>query len=112
MRGVYRFLKSTILGGLVVLLPLIVVGALVAWAVGTARKAVMPILQWLPDKSIGGVSLALLTVIVGMRGLLLSRRTARGNGPRSRSRPIRRAVRLVDSRLRPDEKRRGEPGWH
>lgn len=86
MRGIYRFLKSTILGGLVVLLPLVVVGALVAWTVETARKALMPLLQWLPDKSIGGVSLTLLTVIVGivtccfLAGLLAETAVIRGLG--------------------------------
>jgi len=64
MRGIYQFLKSTILGGLVVLLPLVVVSILMTWAVGTCRKTVMPMLKWLADMSVGGVSLTLLTVIV------------------------------------------------
>lgn len=86
MRAVYQFLKSTILGGLVVLLPLVAVIALVAWAVGMVVKAVMPLLQRFPDTSIGGVSLALLSVIVGIvvccffAGLLAETALVRGLG--------------------------------
>lgn len=33
MGGVYRFLKSTIVGGLVVLVPVTILGAVLAWAI-------------------------------------------------------------------------------
>ena len=39
VRGVYSFLKSTILGGLFVLLPVAVLAAIVGWAVNLAIKA-------------------------------------------------------------------------
>jgi len=64
MRGIYEFFKSTILGGIIFLLPLVVACALIAWAVETFRKTVMPMLKWLPDMTVGGVSLTLLAVIV------------------------------------------------
>lgn len=66
MRGVYRFLKSTILGGLVVLVPLIVVGAVVAWAADLAFKTAAPVFEWLPDKSVGGVSLTVLATLAAI----------------------------------------------
>jgi uncharacterized membrane protein len=66
VRGVYRFLKSTILGGLVVLVPVVVLGALAVWAVRTAVQAIAPVFEWLPDRSVGGVSLAVLAAVLGL----------------------------------------------
>ena len=89
MQGIYRFLRSTILGGLVVLVPLIAAAALVIWAVGIAFKAITPIFAWLPDTSVGGVSLTLLTVVLGvvvccfLAGLLAETAIVRGLGQRA-----------------------------
>jgi uncharacterized membrane protein len=69
MRGIYRFLKSTLLGGLVVLVPLVVLGALVVWVVQITLRVLAPVFEWLPDKSIGGVSLAVLAAIAGVVGI-------------------------------------------
>ena len=66
MRGVYRFFKSTMIGGLVVLLPIVVIVAIVGWAVDLAIKVGEPLFARLPDKSIGGVSLVLLIAIVAV----------------------------------------------
>jgi uncharacterized membrane protein len=66
MRGIYQFLKSTILGGLIVLVPVVVLGAIVVWAVDLALKTITPVFEWLPDKSIGGVSLAASAAVVGL----------------------------------------------
>ena len=66
MRGIYRFLKSTLVGGLVVLLPVVVLGAIVGWAVDLAVKMTAPVLKWLPDKSVGGVSLVVVAAILGV----------------------------------------------
>src|SRR5262249_55522511 len=66
MRGIYQFLKSTILGGLVVLVPVVVLGAIVVWAVDLALKAITPVFEWLPDKAVGGVSLAALAAVAGL----------------------------------------------
>jgi uncharacterized membrane protein len=68
VRGFYRFLRSTTLGGLVVLVPLIALGAVLIWAGGIALKAVTPVFQWLPDKSVGGVSLTLLVAFLSVLG--------------------------------------------
>jgi uncharacterized membrane protein len=63
MRALYGFFKSTILGGLMVLVPVVVLVAVVVWAWGLAYGAIAPVFQWLPDKSVGGVSLAVLAAI-------------------------------------------------
>ena len=63
MGGIYRFLKSTLVGGLAVLLPLVVLLAVVGWAADIALKAILPVFEWLPDKSVGGVSIAALAAI-------------------------------------------------
>ncbi|MCI0680756.1 MAG: DUF502 domain-containing protein [Gemmataceae bacterium] len=68
MRGMYRFLKATILGGLLFLVPLVVLGAIVAWTVDIALKVIAPVFEWLPDKSVGGVSLALACAVLGLVG--------------------------------------------
>jgi uncharacterized membrane protein len=89
MRGVYRFLKSTMIGGLVVLLPVVVLVAIVGWAVDLTVKVVTPVFAWLPDKSFGGVSLvmliAFLTVIVGcfLAGIVAETALVRGLGRRA-----------------------------
>jgi uncharacterized membrane protein len=68
MRGIYRFLKSTVLGGLVVLVPVVVLGAIVLWAGNIALQAITPVFEWLPDKSVGGVSLTMLFACLGLIG--------------------------------------------
>jgi uncharacterized membrane protein len=67
MRGIYRFLKATLLGGVGILLPLTALLAIVAWAGNLAIQAILPMFEWLPDKSVGGVS---LTVLVAFGALL------------------------------------------
>jgi uncharacterized membrane protein len=69
MRGIYRFLKSTILGGLVFLVPLVVLAAIVGWAVDIALGVIKPMLEWLPDKSVGGVSLIVAIAVLGLVGV-------------------------------------------
>src|SRR5262249_44797384 len=66
MKRLYRFLKSTILGGLLILVPLIVLGAVSAWAIASAAHAASPLMQWLPDPSVAGVSLAFVIVVLGV----------------------------------------------
>jgi uncharacterized membrane protein len=69
MSGVYRFLKSTILGGLVILVPLIVLLAILAWAADIALNIIKPVFEFLPDKSVGGVSLTMLAALGGLIGV-------------------------------------------
>lgn len=64
MHGIYQFLKSTVVGGLVVLVPVVVLGYIVLEAVNISRKALAPVLEWLPVKSVAGVSLGLLLAIL------------------------------------------------
>jgi uncharacterized membrane protein len=66
MRGIYRFLKSTMLGGLVVLLPVVVLVAIVVWAGQLALSFVLPLFAWLPDKSVGGVSVTVLAAVLAL----------------------------------------------
>jgi uncharacterized membrane protein len=69
MRGIYRFAKSTLLGGLVVLVPLAVIGAIVGWAANLAVAAITPLLEWLPDRSLGGISLTVLSAVLALVGI-------------------------------------------
>ncbi len=66
MHGIYRFCKSTIIGGLVVLVPLIVVVAVAAWAFDAARKVLVSLFEWLPDQSVAGVSLTMALAGLGV----------------------------------------------
>lgn len=64
MQGIYQFLKSTVLGGLIGLVPVVVLGYIIIEAVNIARKVLAPVMDWLPVKSVAGVSLGLLLAIV------------------------------------------------
>jgi uncharacterized membrane protein len=66
MGSIYRFFKSTLIGGLVVLVPMVVLGAIVAWVVQVAIQVIAPVFEWLPDKSIGGVSLTVVSAVIGL----------------------------------------------
>jgi uncharacterized membrane protein len=63
MSGVYRFLISTMVGGLVVVVPLLALLAVVGWAANLALSVIMPLFEWLPDKSVGGVSITVLAAV-------------------------------------------------
>ena len=49
MRSVYRFLKATIIGGLVVMVPVVALGAILVWATKIALEAIEPVVDRLPD---------------------------------------------------------------
>src|SRR5262249_46334504 len=89
MRSIYRFLKSTVLGGLVFLGPVVTLGAIVVWVVDSALKVVLPLFEWLPDRSVGGVSLTALAAVLGLvvtcflAGLLAETAIIRGLGDRA-----------------------------
>jgi uncharacterized membrane protein len=89
MRGIYRFLKSTVLGGVVVLLPLVALVAILIWAANLAVDAIRPLLHWLPDTSVGGISLTVLVAILALvgvsflAGLLAETAIVRGLGVRA-----------------------------
>ncbi|MBX7106461.1 MAG: DUF502 domain-containing protein [Gemmataceae bacterium] len=89
MKGIFHFFKSTILGGLVVLLPLFALVGMVGWAGGIAVKAIVPVFEWLPNTSVGGVSTTLMLavgVLIGLcflAGLLAETAMLRGLGDRA-----------------------------
>ena len=68
MQSAYRFLKATIIGGLVVMVPVVALGAILVWATKTALEVIQPVFDHLPDKSFGGVSLALLSTVLALVG--------------------------------------------
>lgn len=60
------FLKSTFVGGVLVLLPIAAVAYLVAETLGVATRVLAPIASRLPVGKIGGVSVAYLAAAVGL----------------------------------------------
>jgi uncharacterized membrane protein len=66
MRTLLSFLKSTVIGGLLVLAPLAILGVIVVKVVDVGRSAVEPVIDLLPVKSVAGVSLTLLLVVAGL----------------------------------------------
>lgn len=67
--NVLSFLRSTLVGGVFVLVPLVLLSITVGHAVQFAYTAVSPVVQWLPVKSVGSVSLAFL---IGVLAVVLS----------------------------------------
>jgi uncharacterized membrane protein len=63
------FMKSTLVGGIFVLVPLVLLSLAIGHAVHVAYAIVQPLLQWLPIKSVGSVSLAFL---VGIAAVVIS----------------------------------------
>ena len=63
MRKIAEFLKTTTLGGFLVLLPVVAVLALVGLAVATVINIVTPIAGKLPFKTVGGLALATLLAV-------------------------------------------------
>lgn len=89
MSGIGRFFKSTLIGGLVILVPMVVLLAILVWVVDLALKVILPVFEWLPNKSVGGVSLAVLaalaSIIVGcfVAGLVAETALIRGLSQRA-----------------------------
>ena len=71
MRGIFEIIKSTIVGGVLFLLPLIIVIVIVEKAVQLARKVFGPLLTKVSDGSILGVSLATAASVVALLLLCL-----------------------------------------
>jgi uncharacterized membrane protein len=57
-------LKTTLIGGVVLLLPLVVALAVIGKGVALVGDAAAPLIARLPDKSVGGVALATLATVV------------------------------------------------
>lgn len=64
MGRIYEFLKSTILGGLFVLVPLGLLAGIAVKAIEVAHAAIEPVFRLLPFKSVSGVSPALMAAII------------------------------------------------
>ena len=56
-------LKTTLIGGVVLLLPLVVALAVIGQGAALVGKAAAPLIALLPDKSVGGVALATLATL-------------------------------------------------
>jgi uncharacterized membrane protein len=82
MHSLYRFLKTTLVGGLVVLVPVAVCAYIIAAVVKAVLAGLAPIAAWLPDQSLGRIgvpglgAMALVVAVCFLFGLLV--RTAGG----------------------------------
>jgi uncharacterized membrane protein len=61
-----KLVKTTVLGGLIFLLPLAVLGFIVGKIVATAEKLAEPLSDKLPVSSIAGVSATIIVAVVGL----------------------------------------------
>jgi uncharacterized membrane protein len=83
MRTFIGFLKTTIIGGFFVLLPVVVVLLLISLAVATVVEALTPLMEVLPIKGVGGLAVAtlaaflVLLVFCFLTGLLVQMRLGR-----------------------------------
>lgn len=64
MKGFLDFVKITIIGGLLFLVPAVLIILLVKNAIGLARKILVPVEKLLPVEKIGGVALEHLLAVV------------------------------------------------
>ena len=55
------FLKTTVIGGVVFLLPIIVVGMILGKAFGFMSRIAAPFAEWIPIDSVGGIALVNLS---------------------------------------------------
>jgi uncharacterized membrane protein len=69
LRGLWTFCKSTVVGGLFVLAPLVLLSIVLGKAVQIAYQVVHPLVEWFPVKSVGTVSLAFLVALLALVGL-------------------------------------------
>lgn len=64
-----QFVKATVVGGVFVLAPVVLLIYVIGEALTVAYKLVKPLFSWLPVHSVGGISLALLAAIVILIGV-------------------------------------------
>ena len=83
MRTFIEFLKTTIIGGFFVLLPVVIVLFLITLAVATVVEALIPLMKVLPIKGVGGLAVTTLAAILlllafcFLTGLLVQMRLGR-----------------------------------
>ncbi len=63
MKKVAAFLKTTLIGGLVIIVPIVLAVLILIEAVGLVLDILQPIVDLLPDKSIGGITIATLAAL-------------------------------------------------
>ena len=66
MRSFFHFLKTTIVGGVVFLVPIIVLTIILGKAFGISRKIVAPLSALIPVESVAGVGMAKLMAITAI----------------------------------------------
>jgi uncharacterized membrane protein len=64
--GVYQFLKSTVIGGLLVLVPLVVLGVIIVRTGMLVYDQILPLLRMLPLESARATTLAVLLAILSL----------------------------------------------
>ena len=75
MRGLFEFLKTTIIGGIVFLTPVIIIVAIVGKAFEIMRKVADPLSSWMPGDSVGEIAIvdfmvfALIVLVCFVAGL-------------------------------------------
>jgi uncharacterized membrane protein len=80
MKGFFQLIKTTIIGGLIFLVPIIIVVAVLGKAFGLMIKLAKPLSAWIPLDSIGGVALAnFLAVLAIMLCCLIAGFIAKGS---------------------------------
>jgi len=63
MKNFLLFLKTTVIGGIVFLVPLVILGVIVGQAFAVARGILVPLMERLPAKSVGGIALISLLAV-------------------------------------------------
>ena len=66
MRSFFHFLKTTIVGGVVFLVPIIVLTIILDKALGISRKIVAPLSTLIPVESVAGIGMAKLLAIAAI----------------------------------------------
>jgi len=63
MKKFMEFLKTTFIGGLVVITPIVLALFIIVQAVSLLLEVVRPLVQWLPVKTVGGITIATLIAL-------------------------------------------------
>jgi uncharacterized membrane protein len=80
-RGFGQFLRSTLVGGVIFLMPILLLLVLLRYGIKFATKLAKPILALLPDDTIMGIAMADLIAVVILLGLALAAGMFARTGP-------------------------------
>ena len=84
MKGFFQLIKTTIIGGLIFLVPIIIMVAILGKAFELMILVAKPLSAWIPLDSIGGVALAnILAVLAILLCCLIAGFVAKGNAAKS-----------------------------